>query len=78
MSPFNIAILNKLFMYQLMYNMQGGIWSDPKLVDEEPDVPMWNPVLFRTPDGQVLIFYKIGPEVQKSISVSVSPLSLPC
>lgn len=42
-----------------------GVWSPPDLVDEEPDVPMWNPVLFKMPDGQIIIFYKIGPEVQK-------------
>lgn len=42
-----------------------GLWSPPELVDEEPDVPMWNPVLFKMPDGKILIFYKIGSEVQK-------------
>lgn len=42
-----------------------GVWSQPELVDEEIDVPMWNPVLFKMPNGQVLIFYKIGSEVQK-------------
>eukprot|EP00250_Pteridium_aquilinum_P013308 c21263_g1_i2 orf=670-1854(-) len=44
---------------------EGGAWSEPKLIDEEEDVPMWNPVLFKMPDGEVIIFYKIGPEVQK-------------
>uniref|UniRef100_A0A7I4DEW2 Sialidase domain-containing protein n=1 Tax=Physcomitrium patens TaxID=3218 RepID=A0A7I4DEW2_PHYPA len=42
-----------------------GLWKPPALVDREPDVPAWNPVLFKMPDGELLIFYKIGEEVQK-------------
>lgn len=48
-----------------MQTYKDGIWSSPSAVDEEPGVPLWNPVLFKMPDSQILIFYKIGPEVQK-------------
>jgi len=36
-------------------------WSAPQKVAEEPGMPCWNPVLWRQPDGEVLLFYKAGP-----------------
>jgi len=42
-----------------------GKWSDPVVladgqISSDSTLPCWNPVLFRMPDGQITLFYKVG------------------
>lgn len=39
----------------------GSEWSEPVEVASEPEQPCWNPALFRTREGETLLFYKAGP-----------------
>jgi predicted neuraminidase len=44
----------------------GGSWTDPVPVadgieDQGKRFPCWNPVLYQVPDGELLLFYKVGP-----------------
>lgn len=41
-----------------------GGWSAPVEVVREPGVPCWNPVLFKTRDGRLWLYYKFGPNVR--------------
>lgn len=37
-------------------------WSEPRLIASNPEAPCWNPVLFTLPSGEILLFYKVGPQ----------------
>jgi predicted neuraminidase len=41
-----------------------GTWSSPVELVREPGVPCWNPVLFKTRDGHLWLYYKFGPNVR--------------
>jgi len=45
----------------LSRNADGKSWSAPEVVAQEPNVPCWNPVLFREQkSGELILYYKIG------------------
>jgi predicted neuraminidase len=37
-------------------------WSDPNVLGSEPGQPCWNPVLFKTTNGSLYLWYKAGPK----------------
>lgn len=41
----------------------GQRWGPPAVVAGEPDVPLWNPVLFRDALGSLWLFYKVAPAI---------------
>ncbi len=40
----------------------GKAWSPPEVVGVEPGQPTWNPVLFRLASGEIVLWYKAGPD----------------
>jgi predicted neuraminidase len=50
-----------------------GAWSVPVKIADEPDVPHWNPLLFRDATDTLWLFYKIGPSVPAWTGVSLKP-----
>ena len=45
-------------------SQSNGKWSEPVEVVQEPEVPCYNPVLFRNPNGKIWLSYKFGPSPQ--------------
>lgn len=40
-----------------------GVWGEPRCVTDEQGIPHWNPVLFRTDEQTVTLFYKLGHKI---------------
>lgn len=46
-----------------------GQWSSPKkiadgVINDSLRYPCWNPVMYKVPDGKLMLFYKVGPTVE--------------
>jgi len=53
---------NDVAIYTSRLEVGAEQWSKPEKVADAPNVPLWNPVLFKYPlTGEILLFYKIGP-----------------
>lgn len=46
-----------------------GEWTPPQKVADQEDVPHWNPVLFRRPDGELFLYYKIGTSIAEWVTM---------
>lgn len=42
-----------------------GVWQKPKKTVDVMNIAAWNPVLFRLNDGRIVLYFKIGAEIQK-------------
>ncbi|MDD9269187.1 exo-alpha-sialidase [Paenibacillus sp. GCM10023248] len=40
-------------------------WTAPLKVADQDHIPHWNPVLFRRPDGELFLYYKIGTSIEE-------------
>ena len=40
-----------------------GAWLTPERITAAPEIPHWNPVLFRKADGNVILFFKVGKKI---------------
>ena len=55
-----------------MARYSNGAWGKAFIVAKEPNVACWNPVLFRTPDDRVWLFYKSGDNVPSWAGVYIT------
>ena len=42
-----------------------GVWEKPRRICNERCVAMWNPVLFRKSNGNIILFYKVGETISQ-------------
>lgn len=42
-----------------------GVWEKPRCICNERCVAMWNPVLFRKSNGNIILFYKVGETISQ-------------
>jgi len=52
----------------------GSDWSEPVKIADEPDVSLWNPVLFRDETDRLWLFYKAGPAVPAWTGIYIQSL----
>lgn len=51
-----------------MTRFDGQNWSEPKKIVSNPDSVCWGPVLTKLPSGELLLFYRIGPNPRNVVA----------
>ncbi len=46
-----------------------GEWSEPQRIVDAPDSVCWTPVLVYLPSGEVLLFYRLGPDPRRVVGL---------
>ena len=41
-----------------------GVWEEPRVLVNVWDVALWNPVLFRKENGGIILFFKVGKQIE--------------
>jgi predicted neuraminidase len=62
----NIDIPEKVGIWSALY--EGGHWSDPQEIVSSPTSVCWTPVLCKNSLGELLLFYRMGPEPRRLVS----------
>jgi len=48
---------------------ENGIWSEPKQIVQIPNSVCWNPILVQHPNGELLLFFRIGMHPRHTVSM---------
>src|SRR5699024_10478604 len=48
-----------------------GVWQPPQKVADQEGIPLWNPVFYRSDDGIVYLYYKVGFEIKEWITMVI-------
>lgn len=62
----NTHIKENIGIWLSLYD--GERWSEPKEIVSAPQSVCWNPVLCHAPSGEILLFYRIGPDPRQVVS----------
>lgn len=48
---------------------ENGTWSQPKSLIQNPPLTCWSPVLFKYPNGPLILFYRMGESPRSTVSL---------
>ncbi len=66
MGKSNIDLKENIGIWSCLFD--GSQWSEPMEIVAAPHSVCWNPVLFQYPSGELLLFYRVGPDPRRTVS----------